>query len=173
MKTMFLFIIGMVTLSACGSSTGSKAEIKDEEVEDSAYVMKETIVPPADTAMILKQGGKRLNFRDAICAKWIFKPIETVQAEDPEWDENNSRQFPELIFFSDSQVVENPRNKMRIGKWEAVAGPGQIILHLRFRNGDKKYAVQSITNYDLWLSEASSKGDSITKIGRASCRERV
>ncbi len=162
MKSRIVTAILALILASCGSGDSGKSKIVDEEVEDSAYVIKETLVLPADTAMVKLVSGKRLNFREAISVKWIFVPIEVKQAEDPEWDENNSRQFPELIFFSDSQVVENPRSKMRMGKWEAIGSDGQIVLHLKFKSAQKTYAVRSITNTDLWLREKTSKGDSIS-----------
>ena len=162
MKSCLTTCFIAIFLVNCGSGGKGKTASTDKVLEDSAYVMKETLVLPPDTAMIKLVSGKRLNFREAISVKWIFVPIDAKQAEDPEWDENNSRQFPELIFFSDSQVVENPRNKMRIGKWEAIGSDGQIVLLLKFKSGQKRYAVRSITNNDLWLREKTPKGDSIS-----------
>lgn len=162
MKNLFYSCFVVFLLSSCGSKGEKSANNKDKVDLDSAFVMAETIVSPPDTGLNRIKSARRLNFREAICAKWVFTPIEADQSEDPEWDENNTRQFPELIFFSDSQVVEHPRSKMRIGQWQATDGGGKIILSLKFKNGEKRFTVVSITTTDLWLREKTMKGDSIS-----------
>jgi hypothetical protein len=143
--------IYLLAFAAC-SSPPSKEQKKKQAKSD--FVFRETLVKGFDTAMQRAGSGERVQLADVLCQHWELENMEGIESIDQVMDENNKRVFRELIFFTDSQVVENPRSHLRMGKWKAGIRDKKIVVTLNFPGKiTKELIVQSIGPKKLLLLE--------------------
>jgi hypothetical protein len=143
--------ICLLAIAAC-SSPPPKKQKKEQGKSD--FVFRETLVKGDDTAMQKAGSGERVQLADVLCQHWELENMEGIESIDQVMDENNKRVFRELIFFTDSEVVENPRSHLRMGKWKAGIRDKKIVVTLSFPGKiTKELMVQSIGPKKLLLLE--------------------
>lgn len=155
-----IMLITLVGLAYSCSSAPSKKDKKVKEGADSAFVLKELLIRDPDTAMIKIEQGQKTQLSTLLCQHWELEKMEDVEAADQVVDEKGKRIFPGLVFFNDSQVVENPRSHLRIGKWKAFVNGGKIMLELSFDQGKRTiFQVKTLNPHYLLLVRSLPNGD--------------
>ena len=122
------------------------------------YIFTERLIKGKDTGMISLTGFKRVRLADILCQHWELKNMEDISSIELVMEPvTNIRIFPDLALFKDSSVVENARNKIRIGKW-TTKGTRQPVLTLVFEKAAiKEYTITELTSSSLLLTSKGKK----------------
>lgn len=156
-----ILVLGLLCLQySCGSDSKQK-ENRGKKTPDSAFALKELLIRDPDTAMVKIEQGKKTQLSTLLCQHWELEKMEDVVSAEQVLDEKGKRIFPGLVFFNDSQVVENPRSHLRIGRWKASVKAGKIALELNFPAGAiVEYEITTINPHYLLLNQPQANGTS-------------
>ena len=145
-----LFLFSFV--AGCENRTGKK----QTEPKKDGYVFRETLIK-GDTGMRTIPAFKKTNIAEDLCQHWELAGMEGVSSIELVMD-GKTRIFPDLSLFKDSGVVENARNRIRIGKWRIVPAKEDPELQLHFGNTQlKSYRIRRITSTTLQLATKGKK----------------
>ena len=139
-------------ITACAGNEVKKKAIAKKE----GYVFKETVIRE-DTGMRILTAFRKTNIAEDLCQHWELGNMEGVSSIELVM-EGSTRIFPELALFKDSGVVENARNRIRIGRWRIRAAGDEPELQLLFpSNQQKTYRIRKISSTSLQLATKGKK----------------
>jgi hypothetical protein len=142
----------VILLFACENREVKKKEVVKKE----GYVFTEKLIK-GDTGMRILSAFKKTNIAEDLCQHWELGSMEGVSSIELVM-EGNTRIFPDLSLFKDSGVVENARNRIRIGRWRIIPLEGDPELELMFSSGQSKtYRIRRINSTSLHLATKGKK----------------
>ncbi|HUR12314.1 MAG TPA: hypothetical protein VM012_13140 [Flavitalea sp.] len=102
---------------------------------------------------------KKVNIADDLCQHWELADMSGASSIELVMEPvTNIRIFPDLALFRDSGVVENVRNRIRLGRWRLNETVKPVELLLIFpENIIKTYRIRKITSTSLQLATRGSK----------------
>jgi len=141
MKT-FLLTASVFVLTLTGCNNPSKSSVDTQTVKDSMAVSLADLTAITDIKKLL-------------CQNWENKE----DAEDAALSgggEGLEIPFRGFSFFEDATVVENPRDKIRFGKW--AMNEADKTISIEFNNGGKaQYKIETIGARQMILLNVSDK----------------
>lgn len=140
-----------MAVTACSDNAN-----KAKDPEKSGYIFTESI-EKGDTAMRSLTAFRKTSIAEDLCQHWELDGMEGVSSIELVMD-GGTRIFPELSFFKDSTVVENPRNRIRVGRWRIQDTGNDPELQLVFSSNQRKsYRIRKINSTSLQLATKGKK----------------
>jgi len=142
-KNFSFFLLTFVLLAACNSRTVKKSSGASAEA-DSVATLPASIVDLSSATSI----------NELLCQNWENKDdAETAQNNDGSG--NLEMPYRSFVFFSDSTVVKNPREKMQYGHW--VFNDDNKTIAIKYEDGEtEKYTINAIGARDLTLTKSGA-----------------
>ena len=143
---VYLMIAAVITLFSTGCNSDSNKNSGKTDDKDSMEIVAVANLEDLSTATDIKK---------LLCQNWENKE----DAEDAAYSgggEGLEMPFRGLSFFRDGSVVENPRDKMRFGKWNL--NEAEKTIDLEFEKGGKlHYKIVAIGAKQMVLMNVADK----------------
>jgi hypothetical protein len=119
---IYLPLLMVFVVAAC-SGSGKK---EGSEKIKGGRVLKETLAT-GDTGFINLTRFRKKDIRENLCQQWELSKLEGASSSELVLDENFDAIRPQYNFFKDGSVLENPRKRLRLGKWQ-LRGSDSLLL---------------------------------------------
>lgn len=155
---IYRLLVLFVSFFLLSCSGNTKKEPASTHKRPADRVLQERLAT-GDTSLINLLDSQQHSLKQLICQDWsLGDGLEGIDSIDQVM-EDGARFFPELIFFSDGQVVENPRSKIRFGNWKGYQESGTLKLELRFEQGrPRNLLVRALSANRLLLEDSTRSG---------------
>ena len=155
-KEIGVFLVLFIIVQGCVSSS---VDENNDHKKSSGFRFRDTIVDSAQAGMNTFSRFITNKFSDIICQHWELKDMDDASTDALMWkNKNGDRLYQELFLFKDSSAVQNPRNGLKIGKWniEGEKSHKQLVLH--FDNGSSiAYTLSTLSLNAMTIEWISSR----------------
>jgi hypothetical protein len=152
-------------LMACGGRSHNRMISGQDSIQASSK--REVTAPPfqdPDTSLVSLKAFKNVALADVVSQTWKFE-----DADQPHWNEifwdtaRDTRQYPGLALFPDHNVTENPRCRIRVGKWSLNKATRELVLQLSggFR---EVYGIRQVALKEMELGRQEGDGMAVIRL---------
>lgn len=150
-----ILLWAILIFTAC-AGTGKKEAREDGK--KLGAVLKETLAT-GDTGLTSLTRFRKTDLGANLCQQWELEKTEGASSSELILDENFDPIHPQYNFFKDGSVLENPRHRVRLGKWR-IGGRDSLILSFT-DNVQKWFLITSVDSRQLRMITKDKVGNAL------------